>query len=233
MTTSKSIQKRTIIGIIIVLIIQLILMPFLNNALLRLLKLEEHNIFTFFLSRIIYWVSLLGVFLYSIKVEKRQILIWKGKKRSILFYLISSLCLTIIIYSLTVINHLVVNYFSPQEVSPQISRLIEIFNKNIWLVFFTSITAGLVEEVIFRGYIQTRLVEVTKNKIIGIALSATTFGLLHLGYGTIINILDPILLGIIFSIHYQWFKNIKILIILHSLYDIIILWLNLYLFNNH
>ena len=82
---------------------------------------------------------------------------------------------------------------------PDLSPL-NLLKLTVVMVFFV----GLVEEVIFRSFIQTRL-----NKIFGawegILLSSMLFGIMHSGYGTFDEILYTSFVGII--IGYMFYKT--------------------------
>ena len=52
-----------------------------------------------------------------------------------------------------------------------------LFESAIWIAL--SITAGICEEAIYRGYLQRQLTAMTKSVTLGIALSALAFALAH------------------------------------------------------
>jgi hypothetical protein len=54
-----------------------------------------------------------------------------------------------------------------------------------------------------------------------ILLSSLLFGLLHFGYGTLFNMLGPFFMGIVFAFFYNKYRHMGILIIAHSLWDIL------------
>ena len=91
------------------------------------------------------------------------------------------------------------------------------------LKFFIAFTAGVVEEFIFRGYLLPRLQLFFSSKHWPIVIGAILFGLAHFRYGTIMNVAGPIILGLIVGYHYQKYRNIKVLIITHFLYDFVVL----------
>jgi membrane protease YdiL (CAAX protease family) len=67
----------------------------------------------------------------------------------------------------------------------------------LWIAL--SITAGICEELIFRGYLQQQLITLTRRVWIGAALSAILFGLAH-GYQGLSGVLLITLYGAFFSI---------------------------------
>ena len=118
--------------------------------------------------------------------------------------------------------------FNLSHESSKLKKLGELFRNNYWLLIFTSLTAGVTEELLFRAYLIPRLQLFFKKPYMSAILSSVIFGLLHFGFGTAINVLGPIVIGIIFSFHYLKYRNIKILIICHFIWDCLILFLMLY-----
>jgi membrane protease YdiL (CAAX protease family) len=91
------------------------------------------------------------------------------------------------------------------------------FEMFLWIVL--SITAGICEEAIFRGYYQTQFMALTKSAPIGILLSAVAFGAAHSyqGLGGAIRIgLQGLLLGILAN----WRKSVRPGMIAHAWGDI-------------
>jgi membrane protease YdiL (CAAX protease family) len=90
-----------------------------------------------------------------------------------------------------------------------------------WLIFFICLTAGVTEELIFRGYVMTRLSLLFKNDYAAIIVSALGFSALHYGYKSLHELIFAFLIGIVFGIYYQKYRNIKVLIAAHFLIDLI------------
>lgn len=97
------------------------------------------------------------------------------------FWLTSALCLAGIKFALnhgkaTTLNDL-------PEAAKSIAALIPHTPREIVLWIALSITAGLCEEFVFRGYLQRQFTALTRNAAAGIALSALIFGVGHLYQG--------------------------------------------------
>uniref|UniRef100_A0AAU6WKY2 CPBP family intramembrane glutamic endopeptidase n=3 Tax=Chryseobacterium TaxID=59732 RepID=A0AAU6WKY2_9FLAO len=105
--------------------------------------------------------------------------------------------------------------------SSRLVQLSEIFKNNYGLIIFTCLTAGVVEELLMRGYIQPRVEKIYKNRYAGIVVSAVLFGILHSAYGTIGQVVIPCFIGIVFALFYKIYSNIKILILCHIMYDFV------------
>ncbi|PWS26483.1 hypothetical protein DHW03_17035 [Pedobacter yonginense] len=222
--TVKS-NKRIIIGVIFILALlfvqQITFSPFLKSI------GATANGITVFTSRLLMWFSLLLLWFYTIKIEKQKFIIWEEKNYNIPFYIVSVILMFIAIIIGIVFIHKIVALLGLKSNSASLVRIIAIFKTHYWLMVVTAITAGIVEELIFRAYMQPRLEHLFKSPVSAIVVSSVLFGLLHFQYGTLINVLGPIFIGAIFAIHYYKFRNIKVLILSHFLWDFILLTLSL------
>ena len=90
----------------------------------------------------------------------------------------------------------------------------------IWLWVALSVTAGICEEAIYRGYLQRQFIAVTKNVPAGIVLSAAAFGGAHL-YQGVPQALKIALLGVVCGIVAYWCKSVRPGMISHAWQDIL------------
>lgn len=180
----------------------------------------------FLISRFTIWLVLALLFLYANKVEKLPLLIWKETEYFLKFsvgaILKTLLKLLLVVYLVGILSLL----FHLKTKSPHLNETLILFHKNFFLLFFTCVTAGVTEELIFRGYLLPRLEILLKNTKWAIILSSLLFGALHYRYGTLVHVIGPIVMGFVFAIQYQKYRNIKIVIVAHFLWDLIILLLN-------
>lgn len=86
------------------------------------------------------------------------------------------------------------------------------------LFFFLSITAGLVEEVVFRGYLQKQFGKLFRNVWIGMFVSAILFGLSH-GYEGKPRMFIIFVLGLLFGSVAILRKSLRTGMIAHALFD--------------
>jgi membrane protease YdiL (CAAX protease family) len=88
----------------------------------------------------------------------------------------------------------------------------------LWIL--VSVTAGICEETIYRGYLQRQFMALTKNAPLGIILSAAVFGVSHAyqGFGHAIQIG---LLGAMSGILAYWRKSVRPGMIAHAVQDIL------------
>ena len=224
--TYKHHQRQTIIigGITLTFILEIFLSLFFTQ-LLGQTSLTGGSIF--FYSRLYCWLSLILIYLYSSKVERRNFLIWTEKKYSLKYYLKSIiLTFTLVIATLFFIG-IIIKPYNIIQINNRTEEIFQIFRINKPLVIFTSLTAAITEELIYRGYLMTRLKLLLKNNYIPILLSSFFFGIAHLGSESITRIIIVFIIGLILALHYQYYRNIKILIIVHFLWDLSIITLTI------
>jgi membrane protease YdiL (CAAX protease family) len=172
------------------------------------------------ISRLLYWLTLLIIWQYAVKIEKQALLIWGNKWNNFLTYFLSVIAMaaTIIIAS-GAVSHLIAALLGHTEKSAQLAQMVEIFRNNRWLLALTLLTAGVTEELIFRGYLLPRFAVFFNNPYIAVFVSSLLFAFVHAGYGTIENMAGPFIIGAVFAIHYLKYRNIVFLIVFHFLWD--------------
>lgn len=170
----------------------------------------------FFVTRLVFWVWLAAIYAYVVKRERQPFLLWPEKVYSFGFYILSVLAILFIIVIGSSTIALILKSLGLLKASNAIPLLRKL---SIPIKILTIVTAGFVEELIFRGYLIPRLTKFFKNEHLPIIISSVVFGLMHYGFGTIINVLVPILIGLIFGYHYYKYRNLKVLIICHLLID--------------
>jgi membrane protease YdiL (CAAX protease family) len=217
MTESKTTKKSILIGGItfsfVILLISL-------SATQLYYKTNPYNGNTLFLSRLAIWFCLLLTYIYSSKVEKQNFLPWKENNYSFLGYIKTFFILLFMLIPAITLGSLLVKLSGGNTESLKLDEIVAILSKNIALLLFFCITAGITEELLFRGYILPRFNVLLKNSYLSIAISSLLFGILHYSYGTFIQVIGPFLLGVVFAIHYNKYRNIKIIILCHFLWDL-------------
>jgi uncharacterized protein len=88
----------------------------------------------------------------------------------------------------------------------------------LWIL--VSVTAGICEEALFRGYLQRQFTALTKNVSLGIVLSAAVFGMSH-GYQGFGHAFQIALLGAMSGILAHWRKSVRPGMFAHALQDIL------------
>jgi len=175
----------------------------------------------FFYNRLSLWVLLLLILFYNFLIENRSFFIWEDKKYPLTFYIGAVLFLYLICAFGGAFLNAVIMYLSGEKISKRLLEFKILFSNNYFLIIFTCLTAGVIEELLMRAYIQPRIEKIYNSPVAGIVVSALLFGILHSTYGTIGQIVIPFFIGILFALFYKKYSNIKILIICHFLIDFI------------
>lgn len=209
------------VGILLTFVLLAMVMLYVFPVISMLTEVKSITGDIFFLSRLAIWAVFLIIFLYSRFIEKESFLLQVEKKHSVSFNIKAVICLYLIcVFGGAVIN-LLIQLFIHKEESSKILQFASIFKNNYFLIIFTCFTAGAVEELLMRGYIQPRIEKIYNSPLTGILVSAALFGILHSTYGTIGQVIIPFFIGIVFALFYKKYSNIKILIACHFLIDLI------------
>lgn len=213
-------KKSVLIGGIILSLLLPILAIY-SSFLLKYFEIDNKIIYE--ISRLNIWLALFFLFLFTIKIEKNPFLIWKETEYPISFILKSILKTLLKLFLIVYLIGILTLIFKLKTESVVLNKTLAIFNNNFFLLFLTCITAGITEELIFRGYLLPRLEVLFNNTKLAVILSSICFGFMHYSYGTIIHVLGPIAFGIVFALHYKKHRNIKIIITCHFIWDFIVL----------
>ncbi|MGH7652811.1 MAG: CPBP family intramembrane glutamic endopeptidase [Gemmatimonadaceae bacterium] len=81
-----------------------------------------------------------------------------------------------------------------------------------------SVSAGICEEAIFRGYLQRQFIALTGSSAVGILLSAVVFGFGH-AYKGVVGALQITVFGVLFGILAYWRRSLRPGMIAHTLTD--------------
>ncbi|HEU4717749.1 MAG TPA: CPBP family glutamic-type intramembrane protease, partial [Bacteroidia bacterium] len=145
--------------------------------------------------------------------------LWEEKKYNWWVYLVSVFAVYGTLIVALIFVALILVGFGFSRDSSKMQEVTEILRANKGLMVFTALTAGVMEELTFRGYILSRFELLFRNSGLAIFLSSVLFGLMHFGYGNMFQLAGPFVIGFIFALYYWKFRNIKVVIICHFLWD--------------
>lgn len=174
-----------------------------------------------YFAKILLFFWLLCLYLYVIKVEKHKFLLWEEKKYSFLVIFISVIAIVGLVMLSNFLPWILNAFGLKKEHSKLLEAMLAYFKTRPLLLIANCATAGIVEELIFRGYLISRLKLVFGNGSWAVIVSAVFFAAGHLKYGTISNVIFPLAIGLIFGFYYLKYRNIKVLIIIHFFIDLI------------
>lgn len=99
-----------------------------------------------------------------------------------------------------------------EDPSVLVEELERVVRENPHFVLILPLVAGVTEEIFFRGLLQRR---------IGLVASSLLFGLVHVGYGTWVQVVAPVVLGFFFGLLYRWTRSLWTAISAHFCFDFI------------
>jgi membrane protease YdiL (CAAX protease family) len=182
------------------------------------LSLDYYN--KLFYSRFIYWADVALLFMYAYALEHQHIFIWPRQMRGFRKVAIAVVLLYLLFIVASLISA-VPAMLGWKEASQTLLQMTSLMRTHPIFLVFTALTAGVTEELIFRAYLLTRLSILIKNKWLSVIISSLMFALLHYRYHSLREYIFAFLIGVIFSVHYQKYGNIKPLIITHFLIDLL------------
>ena len=199
----------------------------------RLTGIAPFSATAMYVTRLLFWTILGIVFLYARRIEKQKLLLWEERNYSFPLLLASFFGIFGAVVILLLFTAIVLRLLGLHQQSAMLDELMKIFRNDPFLMLFTCVTAGFVEELLFRGYLLPRLALLFNNSLVAVIVSSVLFGLMHFGYGTVINMVGPFIIGLVFAIYYWKFRNIKVLIFCHFTWDLMALLLKLLLMKYH
>jgi uncharacterized protein len=213
-------QKKPKNIILVIGIIAALLLPFALSFALGPTKISHFD--KAFYSRFIYWGTVLFLFFYAYKIEKQPLLIWPENNPGIGFFLQSVVVLYILYIGALIVSATPV-FFGYHEKNEMMKKVVQLLKGHPVFTFFVALTAGVTEELIFRGYLLTRLSQLFKMPYIPVIASSLLFSAMHYNYHSLHECIFAFLIGIIFSIYYLKYRNIKAIMLTHFLIDYITL----------
>lgn len=104
--------------------------------------------------------------------------------------------------------------------NPATQRILPRGRVEYWYWVALSISAGICEEAVYRGYLQRQFIALTRNIPAGILLSGILFGAAH-SYQGVRNSVPIGILGVLGGILAYWCKSVRPGMIAHILQDLI------------
>lgn len=155
-------------------------------------------------------------------------LMWSGTPLNIAI----GLAVLVVVYALIAVTMLLLWFLWPEvvgEMQENARRIMELV-PNLRPVEFVPVAAliGVYEELVFRGFLMTRLRRATGGWTIAVVLSTAVFTALHAFEQTPSALVVVAILSLVFSLVTIWRRSIVPAIIAHALFDFSqLLWLHL------
>jgi len=185
-----------------------------------------HLVANYTLSILYEWV-LAGLVLWGLhlrKVPLRQLL---GEQRpgakawmadfavALIYWIVALMSLGVLSTLLTKLSG---SHIDPQKIGDVTQKLAPGTGIEMILFLLLSISAGLCEELVFRGYLQQQFARMSQRIWMGIALSAVVFGCAH-GYEGLAGILLITAYGAMFGVLAQLRRGLRTGMIAHAWHD--------------
>jgi len=213
-TNSNKPNNTILLGGIVLTFSLLILFDFLLG------RLQMAYYDRLFYSRFIYWGIVVVLLFYTFKIERQSLLLWKEENNNIGFFLLSVFLLYLSSIGAAFVSAIPV-LLGEHENDAMMKKIIAAITGHQAMIFFLALTAGVTEELIFRGYLLTRLSQWFKNEVAAVIVSSLLFAALHYKYGSLRELIFTFFIGVIFCIYYTKYRNIKAIIVTHFLIDYI------------
>lgn len=181
-----------------------------------------------FISRIAIWLWLFILYVYVVKVEQQKMLLWQSKRNNTGFFIISFFAILFCVFAGAAIINKIEALYKLDDKSERLKLLLNVFKNNTPLLWFTVLTAAITEEVAFRGYLIPRLQILFKNNYMPVIVSSLLFGLAHFGFGNIAQMINTAFIGLVFAIYFSKYRNLKVLIVVHFVIDIVAIYSRLH-----
>jgi len=161
----------------------------------------------------------LGIVLAGVKLRKASFQAVLGQHWKSIWQVFGDVGLGIVLlfFSLLV-SAILGGHQRPEEANQSIQFLLPRTSLEMGLWVLVSITAGICEEAIYRGYLQRQLGALTRNAWIGIVLSAAAFGGAHL-YQGVRRAAVIAASAVLFGWFAQWRKTVRPGMFAHALQD--------------
>lgn len=212
----KSRQVIGVAGIVLLLFSVTFGLPYLFRLAPSMFPLER----AFWISRVSYWICLLALVAYATRVERTHIVTWNERPLSPAEGLATVFMIPGAVMIGLLILGMVILFGGFKEDQSKLLVMLDLFRQDKALFIVTVITAGIVEELIFRAYILPRLAYLFNNSFLAVFVSSALFGLLHLGWGYVSQVIGPFWIGMVIGAHYREYRNLKALIIFHTGWDL-------------
>ena len=173
-----------------------------------------------FYSRFIFWAVVMLLLIYA-QLSKQTFLPWKEEPKGIKFYIVSAILLYLLVIVAGIISAIPALLGWQKDNTLLMQVMIRLMNHSIWLLIFGCVTAGVTEELLFRGFMLPRLQVALNSKWAAILISTVAFAALHYQYHSWREIIGPFFIGLIFAVHYQKYHNIKTVMFVHIMVDLI------------
>jgi len=211
----KSISPITLLGLSLSLVVPTIYALLLSPVFVKP-KLDEpaFSLINF----AVFWIFALSVLLFTLKIENSP-LSTIGWQRLSWKWILAAIGIGVLLSILVPVLTLFVSAIIPSTDTGTVTTVTA--NYPWWILLLSVITAGITEEILFRGYALERLLDSTNNKWLSAFISLVFFVAIHATGWNIAHIVGVVIpLGAALTALYLWRRNLLFVMIIHVLIDL-------------
>jgi len=173
----------------------------------------------------VFWALAFGVLIFTLKIEKLSLITigWQSLGWKWIFAAIGiGILLSLLVPVFTWLASAVIP-------SSQTGTIVEVTSSlSWWMILLSVITAGVTEEILFRGYPLERLLGGLANKWVSACISLAFFVAIHAAGWNLAHIIGVVIpLGIALTGLYLWRRNLIFVMIVHIMIDLPLVFMSL------
>lgn len=211
----EKLNSKSIAGLSLSLVIPLIYTLFVGPVFLKPIANEQtYNLIGFG----VFWMLAFSILIFTLKIEKKP-LITIGWQRLPWKWILAAIGIGFLLSLLVPVFTLLVSMIMT---SPQAGSIAEVASSTPWwIILISAITAGVTEEILFRGYPLERLIVGIKNRWASACISLVFFLSIHMVGWNLTHIIGVVLpLGIALTGLYMWRRNLLFVMIIHIMINL-------------
>lgn len=208
-------MQKKIIGLSLALVVPSVYILFISPAVLKPRINEPASTLIDFA---VLWGLMFVILFFTRNIEKQPLetIGWKPLSWKWIF---AAIGIGVLLSLLVPVLTLLVNTIIPPSDTGTITQVAS--NYSWWIILLSVLTAGITEEVLFRGYALERLIEITGNKWVSGLVSLLFFTAAHAAGWNMNHIIGVVIpLGIILTGLYFWKRNLLFVMIVHVVIDL-------------
>lgn len=126
----------------------------------------------------------------------------------------------ILVAGTAVVTALLFKFAGREAYDPVFESLVDL---PLHRTLFVAVGAGVTEEVVFRGYLLTRVLELSGSEAIAVVVSGVAFAVAHAATRSRTRLLQLVPMGLAFGVAFQYTGSLLAVVTVHASYDALVL----------
>lgn len=188
----------------------------------------QSNLITWYCHDLLICSEVVLLYFYAVRVEIKPFLLWPEQPRRIWFYPVAIIVLFLSTIVSTTLSR-VPGWLKWQEIwdihpgRHFMHIVVQSYQQNVFICILSTALWGISTELIFRGYLLPRLSIITKSKAVGVIGSSLFYAFFPFVKRGLRSLITDFFNSIIFAVFYLKFRNIKVVIIVRVIIDLIVM----------